>query len=177
MPPNPLEIQKSHYKWVVSTPIDRPTSDRELFYIVYGTRNDVGLKTFRDIEYKALKTYEAERAQAKQAKKIERTKQLGLFDRADLPEHQDQSLDAYVEMECDYAKDWVIETLKQSIRSRRFDDLCLDVIEVFRLRETNVKDICVKLGRKGIIYEPWRGTGPRNKPKDDDLIELKGRPD
>jgi three-Cys-motif partner protein len=166
------ELRKSGgFKWVVSTPIDRPTSDRELFYIVYGTRSDVGLKTFRDIEYKALKAYETERSQAKQTKRVDRTKQPGLFDH--LPEDREQSLDAYVEKEVEYAKDWIIETLRQSVQPSRFGDLCLEVIEIFRLRETNVKDICVDLGRKGVIREPWREAGPRNKPKDDDLIELK----
>ena len=38
------------------------------------------------------------------------------------------------------------------------------------LRVTNIKDICVKLAKAGIIRNSW-GGGNR-KPQDDDLIEL-----
>jgi hypothetical protein len=65
-----------------------------------------------------------------------------------------------------------VEVLGQARRPLRFRDLCLQVLEIFRLRETNIKDICVDLGRQGVICEPWRDAGPRNKPKDADLIKL-----
>lgn len=169
------ELRKAgQYKWVVSTPIDRPTSDRELFFLVYGTRNDTGLKTFRDIEYKALKTYEGQRSKAKETKKIEKTNQLGLFSADDLPLHQAESIDRYVESEAVYARDWIVELLRECRRPIKFGDLCLKVIEVFRLRETNVKDICVALGNEGTIYTPWRALGPRNKPKEVDEIQIVG---
>jgi hypothetical protein len=44
-------------------------------------------------------------------------------------------------------------------------------MKVFRLRETNVKDVCVALAKEGKIDASWKKRGGR-KPTLDDMIRL-----
>jgi three-Cys-motif partner protein len=45
------------FRFVISTKIDKATADRPHFFITYGTKSADGLKTFRQIEYEALREH------------------------------------------------------------------------------------------------------------------------
>jgi hypothetical protein len=51
---------------------------------------------------------------------------------------------------------------------QRFSKVVDALIQVFMLRETNVKDICVELARDGKIQRTW-GSG-NQKPSDESII-------
>jgi hypothetical protein len=54
--------------------------------------------------------------------------------------------------------------------------LVLHVLELFVLRETNVKDVCVRLAKDGLIDNTWKPAS-KNKPYDGSPITLsKARP-
>ncbi|MCA9532569.1 MAG: three-Cys-motif partner protein TcmP [Myxococcales bacterium] len=61
--------QAGSYSYCVSAPIFKPTEDREVFRLIYGTRNLVGLTTFREAEARGLAAQKVRRAGAKQRKR------------------------------------------------------------------------------------------------------------
>jgi three-Cys-motif partner protein len=160
--------QAGAYKYVLSTRIDRPTADRPHFCIAYGTRAPAGLKAFREVEASALKGHHQLRAKAKQTKRQTRTGQNELFSSDLIPE---TSFDQIVEENSRAAKDWIVALLKKRNASIQFGVLVLNVLELFALRETNVKDVCVQLANDGLIDNTWKSTS-RNKPCDGSPITL-----
>jgi len=61
------------FRHVVSAVIINPHQDRSHYHLVYGTRHDDGLRTFRDAERRALREQEGMRAGAQQRRREERT--------------------------------------------------------------------------------------------------------
>jgi hypothetical protein len=165
--------QAGAYKYVLSTRIDRPTADRPHFCIAYGTRASAGLKAFREVEASALKGHQHLRAKAKQVKRETRTKQNELFDADLIP---DNSFDEIVQQNSQLASNWIVTQLERRRTSIQFGVLMLNVLELFALRETNVKDVCVQLADDGRIENTWKRAG-KNKPYDGSPIMLpKARP-
>ncbi len=68
------------FKYVTSTRILKPVSDRSYFYLVYGTRHLRGLREFRSVEKKAVEEQERVRSVAKQQRRVERSGQRDLYD-------------------------------------------------------------------------------------------------
>jgi hypothetical protein len=156
------------YKYVLSTRIDRPTADRPHFCIAYGTRASAGLKAFREVEASALKGHQHLRAKAKQVKRETRTRQNELFNTDLIP---DNSFDEIVQENSQLARNWIITQLEGRRTSIQFGVLLLNVLELFALRETNVKDVCVQLANNGLIENTWKPAG-KNKPYDGSPIML-----
>jgi hypothetical protein len=52
-----------------------------------------------------------------------------------------------------------------------FGVLLLNVLELFALRETNVKDVCVELANDGLIENTWKSAS-KKKPYDGSPITL-----
>jgi three-Cys-motif partner protein len=165
--------QAGDYKYVLSTRIDKSTADRPHFCIAYGTRASAGLKAFREVEASALKGHHQLRAKAKQAKREIRTGQNELFSSDLIPE---TSFEQLIEENSQAAQKWIIALLKERNTSIQFGVLVLKVLELFLLRETNVKDVCVRLANDGLIYNTWKPAS-KNKPYDGSPITLsKARP-
>ena len=55
-----------------------------------------------------------------------------------------------------------------------FGVLALSVLELFTLRETNVKNVCVQLAKEGLIENTWKPAS-KNKPYDQSPITLSNR--
>jgi hypothetical protein len=165
--------QAGEYKYVLSTRIDKPTADRPHFCIAYGTRASAGLKAFREVEASALKGHHRLRAKAKQTKREIRTGQNELFSSDLIPE---TSFEQIIEENSEAAQKWIIAVLKTRNSSIQFGVLVLHVLELFVLRETNVKDVCVRLAKDGLIDNTWKPAS-KNKPYDGSPITLsKARP-
>ena len=157
------------FKCVVSTRIDRATSDRPHFFITYATKRLEGLKVFRQTEYDALRLHERNRANALERLREARTGIEDMFS-----DHQagirESSIDELVEEQSVLAS----ATLLTSIAGRasvRFDEILGELLEAYMLRETNIKDICVRLAKERRIENTW-GSGNK-KPRSESMIKLK----
>jgi hypothetical protein len=76
--------QAGDYKHCVSSVILKPTEDRTYFHLVYGTRSDEGLVTFREVGRDVLKVQRTNRADAKQRRRVKRTGSFELFSGTDI---------------------------------------------------------------------------------------------
>lgn len=158
---------EGNFSHVVSTKIDKNTEDRPHFFLAYATKDRAGLKAFREIEYKALKEHARNRSTAKERKREHKTGSIDLFAAFDA-DVQASSINTIVEGQKTLARAHLIELLKG--RTMRFSEAVDVLLQRFILRETNVKDICMDLGRSKEIENTW-GGGVR-KPKDESLIQL-----
>jgi three-Cys-motif partner protein len=159
-----------NFRFVISTKIEKPTTDCPHFYITYGTKSPDGLKTFRETEYAALRAQAKSRANAKEKKRERRFRTTEMFAGHDA-QVQEATIDDVVEEQKLVASGRVLEALSKQ-GSIQFDALAVRLLEEFVLRETDVKNICVDLVRSGKIENTW-GLGNR-KPQDTTIIKLKG---
>jgi three-Cys-motif partner protein len=157
------------FDFVVSTKIDKATAERPHFFIAYGTKNEQGLKTFRQIEYDALREHAKNRAHAKERKREVQSSTGDLFAGYEA-KIQEATIDEIVEEQKRLATNDLLEILA-FVRSATFSTVVQWLLEPYMLRETNVKDICVELSKIGKIQNTW-GSGNR-KPHNEDEIILK----
>jgi three-Cys-motif partner protein len=153
------------FKFVVSTKIDKPTQDRPHFFIAYGTKSQNGLKTFRNVEFDALKRHESDRLAAKERDHEARTGQGSLFSNM-TDQVQGSSVHDLVLEQIVLAKTRLLELVADE--PMRFSQLVPQLLQPFMIRETNVKDLCVELAKKRLVENTW---SPANrKPNDAHLI-------
>jgi three-Cys-motif partner protein len=161
-----------NFSHVLSTPIEK-LKDRTHFCIVYGTRNIKGLETYREVEYTAMKEHGLRRLMAKQAIQESKSGQPSLFPIADL--HKVAPIDSQIADLRNKARGWLVAELQREARAFPFGEVWPAMIDTFMLRKTDAKDVCVEMGKAGLITETWRAAGSRRKkPSDGDLIELIG---
>ena len=156
------------FQFVISTKIDKATAERPHFFITYGTKNPNGLKTFREIEYAALREHERSRAAAQEKKREERSSIPDLF----AGHHaliQEATIDEIVDEQKALAFIELLAVLETQ-RSLRFSEVVINLLQPYMLRETNVKDMCLELAKAGKIVNTW-GAGNR-KPRDESVIKL-----
>jgi len=157
------------FDFVVSTKIDRSTTDRPHFFIAYGTKSRDGLKTFRDIEYDALKINARDRADAKERRRESKSGSPDLFSGLDA-DVQETTIDEIVEEQKTLAARDTLKLLGE-LGPTYFQKTWVLLLQAYMLRVTNVKDICVDLAKTGMLENTW-GGGTR-KPRDEDVIKLK----
>jgi three-Cys-motif partner protein len=155
------------FKFVVSTKIYRPTIDRPHFFLTYGTKDEAGLDTFRETEYKALQQQAVDRSAAKVRKRENESGSIDMFGGLDSA-IEGERIDEFVSMQMASARDFILTTLMD--RPRKFADVWVSVLAQFVLRITNVKDICVALAKEKAIENTWGGG--KRKPRDEDFIAL-----
>ena len=153
---------------VVSAKIERATTDRTHFSIMYATKQLPGLKVFRETEYKALHFHGENKAIAKERRREEQTGISDMFaaGHATVKEESIAELVAQQEEEAS-------ATLLAYLRIHgevRFDLVLTKLLEEYMLRETNIKDMCVRMAKAGKIENTW-GKGNR-KPRDTSSIRL-----
>jgi three-Cys-motif partner protein len=157
-----------NFDFVVSTKIDKATTERPHFFITYGTKSLDGLKVFRQTEYDTLRQHEKNRANARERKREERTNTPDMF-AGHQATVQEATIDELVEEQMDFASADLMAALAKS-GPRLFSTLLVSLLQAHMLRETNIKDICVKLAKERKIENTW-GSGTR-KPRDESLIKL-----
>jgi len=157
-----------NFNFVVSTKIDKATTERPHFFITYGTKSLDGLKAFRRTEYDALRQHEKKRAGARERTREERTNTADMFAGHHAAE-QEATIDELVEEQMELASAELMTALAKS-GPRPFSSVLVSLLQAYMLRETNVKDICVNLAKAGRIKNTW-GAGNR-KPRDKCLIKL-----
>jgi three-Cys-motif partner protein len=159
-----------NFGFVISTRIDKATAERPHFFLAYGAKSADGLKTFRQIEYDALREHERNRTNAQEKKREERSHTVDLFlgHQADV---QEATIDEIVDEQKVLATADLIAALQQ-YGPLPFSNAVVRLLQVYMLRETNVKDICVELAKEGKIENTW---GRNRKPRDENMIQLKAR--
>jgi three-Cys-motif partner protein len=81
------------YLHVVSAVVRNPQKDRTHYHLVYGTRSDEGLVTFREIEAAAMKLQRRVRAEVRERARTERAGFVGsLFDATDVDSDHSSTL-------------------------------------------------------------------------------------
>jgi three-Cys-motif partner protein len=158
-----------NFDFVISTKIDRATSERPHFFITYGTKSLDGLKVFRQTEYDALREHEKNRANLKERIREERSNTADLF-AGHQAKMQEETIDEIVEEQKVLASADLMANLPTSGQCA-FSSILVKLLQAYMLRETNVKDICVDLAKTGKIENTW-GTGNR-KPRDATIIRLR----
>ena len=159
------------FEFVVSTKIDKATAERPHFFITYGSKNRKGLIVFRQTEYDALREHAKSRANAKERKREEKSSTTDLF-AGYQAEVQESTIDDIVSEQKAKAAGKLIALLADG--PLLFQKVAELLLQIFMLRETNVKDICVELERTGKIENSWGGNN--RKPQDNSLIQLKNIP-
>jgi three-Cys-motif partner protein len=157
------------FNYVISTKIDKATAERPHFFITYGTKSAEGLKTFRQIEYDALRRHARNRASAIEAQREQRLSIANMFanHQADV---QEATIDEIVADQKALASARLVEVISQR-GPLKFSQVLVGLLQAYMLRETNIKDICVDLAKAGTINNTW-GGGNR-KPHDGDMISPK----
>ncbi|MGY8664088.1 three-Cys-motif partner protein TcmP [Bradyrhizobium sp. UFLA05-109] len=133
-----------NFEFVVSTKIDKATAERPHFFIAYGTKSAEGLKTFRDIEYDALRRHAKDRANAIEARREERLNVADLFagHRAELSE---ATVEEIVAEQKRLAAARILELLAQQ-GALKFSQVVPALLQPFMLRK-----------REGHLCRPCQG--------------------
>jgi three-Cys-motif partner protein len=158
-----------NFDFVISTKIDKATAERPHFFITYGTKSPDGLKTFRQTEYDALRAHVRDRATAREKKREDRSRTADLFPGYQA-KVQETTIDEIVGEQKALALIDLMATLSQ-FGSLNFSRVLIGLLQIYTLRETDVKDICVDLARAGEIENTW-GGGNR-KLSDGSMIKAK----
>jgi three-Cys-motif partner protein len=159
---------EGNFDFVISTKIDKVTTERPHFFIAYGTKSLDGLKTFRQTEYDALREHGKNRATAKEKKREQRSNMADLF-----AGHQAELQEATIDEIVGEQKALALADLMATLAANgpiHFSSVVARLLQAYMLRETNVKDICVDLAKAGKVENTW-GGGNR-KPNDDSTIRL-----
>jgi len=132
---NVKEIGK--YTHVSSAIVLHPQIDRTAFHLIYATRNLAGVEAFKDAEKRAMAVMEKARADAKQRRRQEKTKQTELYsgEVLDNPAHYDSLRIRYVTK----SKKAILDLLKVR-KELPYDDACALVFSFPLSWESDLKE-------------------------------------
>ena len=168
-----------NFKYVASTNIEMSAKDRTHFFIVYGTKDYAGLELFREQEFKTKLEHGINRLSAKRRNAM-KSKEPTFFDKLEVPSTIRKQDEVRIRKESDTE---VQQTIPEALAKAKqflsdsmiieFTELSGEVLELFSLKETHVKDICVALANMGLIENTWSIV---NKRKPDKGIILRWLP-
>ncbi|MEQ9447752.1 MAG: three-Cys-motif partner protein TcmP [Rhodospirillaceae bacterium] len=158
------------FRYAISTPILKPTRDKTLYRLVFGTRHPKGIEVYRDAERKALRQQLEAREGAKLDHRVERSRQAELFGADALP--LDEDFKKIVNDELEKAKAQVM-VLLSARREMTYGELRQDVLLKCRVRLVELNEIVSSLRKERVIeVAPWL---PKQRvPKTDNVIRLVG---
>ncbi len=128
--------QAGGYRHCVSNVILNPGADRTHYHIVYGTHSDEGLVAFRGVESEALRLQRAERANARQRQRVQRSGQAELFGGQQLVtrSYEDELRDRYLPR-----ASIRLDAMLRAREAVSWDDLLIDALRVPMVNEDDVK--------------------------------------
>jgi three-Cys-motif partner protein len=156
-----------HFDFVVSTKIEKTTSSIPHFFIAYATKHHNGLKTFRQTEYEALREHERNRADAAEHARELESGLPDLFSGHDA-DVRESTIDDIVKENMELASHDLLDFIRPA--PQKFSNVVSHLLQIYMLRETNIKSLCVDLAKIGKIKNSW-GVGGR-RPRDNDWIKL-----
>lgn len=152
---------------VASARIEKSTTDRPHFDLIYGTKSFDGLAHFRVVEATALKAHYDHRQKAKVRKADAPAIALGqegLFTNEKLSA-PDQTYERNAKASLEAARSTALIKLEQSGGQILFEELAATMMEQFSIRLTTVKDLCLSLEQSGHISNTWTERRKRKPDK------------
>ena len=134
------------FRYVTSTRILKPLSDRSYFYLVYGTRHVKGLLEFRGVEKRFVAEQERVRFDAKQTHRVEHTGQHELFDSAGMPGPLSFEEERRAQLRITRTN---LRRLIQSKSRVGYDEVLAELLERPLVWESDVKQIIGEMVRSG----------------------------
>lgn len=135
------------FTYVASARVWNRTANKTHFHLVYGTRHQKGLVEFRRAEKDAMRAQEDARVQAKEADRIENSRQGGLFSALQLAE-QLADPDPRAE-DRQKAREWILMELEPGPMS--YEKCLVDVLQEYSVTEPELKDVLVGLRKEGLV--------------------------
>lgn len=87
-----------------------------------------------------------------------------------------RNFDAECASEKAAAATWLEQWLRERGAGSEFDEIWPLMLEMFMLRKTDAKDVCVELAGRDIVEASWKLRGSRiRKPDGRDIIRLSAR--
>jgi three-Cys-motif partner protein len=149
-----------NYKYVASSPIFMPRSERINFELIYASRHPAGIEVLRNAEFRALSAYDQKRYEMTQ-----NPNQGTLFD----IEPQGPYLRAHGE-HIRVLETEILDCIPDGA-SVGFAELCGRIQCRLYVSKKEVKKAIVDLAKQGVLQESWRARNPKARsPSDDDEI-------
>jgi three-Cys-motif partner protein len=140
------------YQYVAETPVLRPTKDRPLYFLLYGTRSKKGIEEFRTCQIAALQEQSRTRAAAKIQYKQATSGQGEIFQ--SLHEMARDDLLAYLQSERDAATRWILELTPTQPQAIQYEQLWPQILARSVVTKVDVNEIVATLRKKEAIYIP-----------------------
>jgi len=151
------------FQHVAQTTILRPTRDRPLYCLVYGTRSPVGLKVFRESQLKALHQQDVIRGAVKLTAKASATRQNELF--GSFSDMAPDPTEAFLESETQGARS-LLQTLPPfAPASATWAEIWPKVMERHVVSHAQLNQLAAELSRKGMLH--FLDWAPRKRAPDD----------
>lgn len=151
------------YRFVAETTVLRPTRNRPLYCLVYGTRSPVGLKVFRESQIKALRQQDMIRGRTKLTTSAATTGQNELF--GSLSEMAPDPTTAFLNTELKQAEQLMKVVTPSAPASAPWGRIWPQVMERHVVSQAQLNQLAGEMHRQGILYSSdW---GPRKRVPDD----------
>jgi hypothetical protein len=148
------------YKHICETTILRPSKDRPLYSLFYGTRHDTGLEVFRDCQVKALEAQSKTRAATKVRVTETKTGQSELF-RSLHEMSPEEDVTPFLEAELQRAQETMIALAPPRVSPMLYKDFWPLVLSRHVVRKPDVNKIAADLKKAGTLVFPNWEAGKR----------------
>lgn len=156
------------YRFVADVDVMRPTTDRTLYFLVYGTRRPSGMEVFRDCHVSSLDAQSEMRGRRKLQGVQQRSGQLEL-----LASTNDMGPDRSaisLPMETQRARDLLLALAPYDGSAVRWDEVWPAVLSRCVIRLTELKRIANELRKSRELVFPGWPDGSKRTPNDDYLL-------
>lgn len=151
------------YRFVAETTVLRPTRDRPLYCLVYGTRSPIGLKVFRESQIKALRQQDMIRGRTKLTTNAATSGQNELF--GSLSEMAPDSTTVFFDAELKQAEQLMKTVTPIAPDGALWGRIWPQVMERYVVSHAQLNQLAGELHRQGIFYcTDW---GHRKRVPDD----------
>ncbi len=151
------------YKHIAETTVLRPTMDRPLYSLVYGTRSPVGLEVFRNCQIKALRKQEQARGVAKLNAAVAATNQGEMF--RSLTGLAPDSSEAFLIGEERLAEAFLRDLIPTSPAMAAWRDVWPKVMERHVVGRARINQLANDMRKVGTVT--FTGWGARQRSPDD----------
>jgi three-Cys-motif partner protein len=140
------------YQYVAETPVLRPTKDRALYFLLYGTRSKKGIEEFRKCQIAALQEQSRTRAASKIKYKQVASGQGEIFQ--SLHEMARDELIAYLQSERDAATRRILELTPTQPHFIQYDQLWPQILARSVVTKVDVNKIVATLRKENKLLIP-----------------------
>ncbi|USQ95868.1 hypothetical protein [Caulobacter sp. RL271] len=152
------------YRYVAEKTVFRPTMDRPLYSLVFGTRNPPGLEVFRNSQIKALRKQEEARGVAKLNAAVASSKQGEMWD--SLSGLAPDPTVAFLSSEEQAAKLALLAAIPQTPGTAPWRAVWPEVMERHVVSRATINQLANVMRKQGVLaFDRW---GPKQRSPDDD---------